>query len=1085
MKKLFSTILAITMICSCFAMPTAANAADITEAERKAILAEKDYQYVDITPNIDVFASASVIRDYANFNTEVNSNDSYNMEYTETNANGEEYTYRNRIPSVTKDGLTPITGEEEYYKKGITNDTLDTVRISPMLFVTESFKMTADELKNVALLKYKGSGASTTAKAVAADTEKYVNEITNFSKAEYNYLPNVVKTEEAGENYYVYLKANEADAQFKIGPINDKKYVKNAFDFIKASSKTIELPAGTTGDKLAIAVAVGDVNNGSGYSGDYALNLAKADAALIPFEIVYASGAKETNYVVVTKMIQTATTVDDLVGVSIYSADKYDANGVEIDYTNTDLYYKGITETSPLTSLSGTEYTLDDIQFPSNIYAAEMNVAISLRARQDTSNNNYSNKATVGIFDLKDEEVSKINVINDQAPGDNTDIEGVIGLNNGNNSYPRALIPVTFKDSANADPNKVYFLYVARVSGYPAILGATVMGGESIQEKIDALNEVLKTLDSETLTMEQIAEYRAQIKAIKELSEYVLDRDFETTALDEAENKYGDQRPLYAPVEMEMLTDLFATSAERRDEVNWINPNSYHAWLGFGSSTNKLPFAERTKITSGCVLTVDHNNTTALQGIAELKKGRYVLEVGGVPYRLGKITEGVLDQNAFAPGEMIMNTESNILEKYMDKKFAMYLSGDETYYTISGGKFDVAIPTEKINVLTTSLNNQKTATNYGLYAVAAKAYLDNGESVDYTLLTGEAFQKEYTDINDAVLFVPKNTETEYNSYAAINGAIGTEVKTLESMEGVKLSKIKLPSAPEVAGTSVSTSNYQGISGEKVTVARKYYYQNVILPEAVQELAVDRGTYVTGAYASSFELVAPKGTKITAVEFMHDSGGTLAYDSKGGATYADAVGAFISSNSTAAYVLVPATVEGVEDYDVYVRIKRNCHHSAILGVTSETTVQDAKAKIEELMESAKTLEDIEAVEEMKEFMDGNTLKESDLAEETREKYNALAESVDVVAEVESVTTDNKAIVNVSVTNHTRLAGKSYMVVVAFYDGKDRLIEAVPHKLATTAERNINETVTVNNVPENTAKTQVYVWKDFLSIISLID
>ena len=338
MKKLFSTILAITMLCSCFAMPTAANAADITEAERKAILAEKDYTYIDITPNIDAFASASVIRDYATFNTAVNSDDPFNMEYTETNADGEEYTYRNRIPSVTKDGLTPITGEEEYYKKGISSDTLDTVRISPMLFVTESFKMTADELKNVALLKYKGSGASTTAKAVAADTEKYVNEVTNFSKAEYNYLPDVVKTEEAGENYYVYLKPNEADAQFKIGPINDKKYVKNAFDFIKASSKTIELPAGTTGDKLAIAVAVGDVNNGSGYSGDYAINMGYANAALIPFEIVYASGAKETNYVVVTKMIQTAVTIDDLVGASIYSADKYDANGVEIDYTNTDLY---------------------------------------------------------------------------------------------------------------------------------------------------------------------------------------------------------------------------------------------------------------------------------------------------------------------------------------------------------------------------------------------------------------------------------------------------------------------------------------------------------------------------------------------------------------------------------------------------------------------------------------------------------------------------------------------------------------------------------------------------------------------------
>ena len=147
MKKLTALILTLSMLLSMLVLPMGAAAAEITEAERKALLAEKDYTYIDIMPNVDMFASASVIRDYATFNKAVTSGDAFNKEYTATNSAGEEYTYRNQIPSVTKDGLTSITGEEEYYKKGISGTAIDSTRIAPMLYVTETFKCQQTNLK--------------------------------------------------------------------------------------------------------------------------------------------------------------------------------------------------------------------------------------------------------------------------------------------------------------------------------------------------------------------------------------------------------------------------------------------------------------------------------------------------------------------------------------------------------------------------------------------------------------------------------------------------------------------------------------------------------------------------------------------------------------------------------------------------------------------------------------------------------------------------------------------------------------------------------------------------------------------------
>jgi hypothetical protein len=139
-----------------FSLITVTTAAEISEDERLALLKEKDYTFIDINPNIDAFASIDVIRDYAPFYSveSADASSAYNAVH-----DAGDYTYMTRIPSFTHSGLA-ITGNESYYKKGMGYFNIDEARIyssqahSPFMFATESFKLSADELRNYKYNKY-------------------------------------------------------------------------------------------------------------------------------------------------------------------------------------------------------------------------------------------------------------------------------------------------------------------------------------------------------------------------------------------------------------------------------------------------------------------------------------------------------------------------------------------------------------------------------------------------------------------------------------------------------------------------------------------------------------------------------------------------------------------------------------------------------------------------------------------------------------------------------------------------------------------------------------------------------------------
>ena len=235
---------------------------------------------------------------------------------------------------------------------------------------------------------------------------------------------------------------------------------------------------------------------------------------------------------------------DDKVGLAIYSADKYDSEGNEIAYDYKS-FQKTTSITNPLTAVTSSGLTLDDIIFPANVYGKEINVGIFNRARQDTSTSSYANKATLGMFELQDKEIKSIQFMSDGTRGDDN-IAGIIPLPSGSygsgalKSAPSALIPVELP-ADKADSSKVYFAYVGRIANSGAVLAAT-LSFDTLQEKIDAVNAVLTALDSKTLTESQIAAYRAQIAAVKAESEYILDSDFDISKLTEAENRIEEER---------------------------------------------------------------------------------------------------------------------------------------------------------------------------------------------------------------------------------------------------------------------------------------------------------------------------------------------------------------------------------------------------------------------------------------------------------------------------------------------------------------------------------------------------------------
>lgn len=1072
MKKLIALILTLSMLLSMVVV----SAATVSEAERQEILNAKQNSFVSLAPNanVDVYASIATIADYGRFNKSITGSTDDN--FAKTTYNGKEVF--DVLPDKTYAGEV-ITGTEDFYSKGFyTKALIESKKKLP------SYTMLADDLleedgTRVTGYRYDVSSSDSPKKI-------YDEAMTRTAVTRKVASTHVVERfVEDGKNYAVI---ENFGIKHKIGPIDGSAYSPNSV-YLSSSNPTIAV--GTKGEKLSLLVGT---NNFTSKNFDEKVSAvgAKPKAALNKVTVTYADGTKATKYFLMANSVNYNDYKKPDAELSIVYAPKKD------NWTAADLYGESRVTAKLLNNENSAEHgiadvaalTSEDFTFknPDILMTDSAKLASWINSRQDACDGNYGQRVTMVNIPLENKEVMAFtpnkfyNYISENIPT-------AIPVGTSTSEVRQAFIPVTVK---GANPDYDYFAWVGAITDNNVLLGATITQ-PSLKTKIDALNEVLKSLDSETLTPTQITYYRAQIEALKATSEYILDKDFDTTALDEAEK--GDEpeveepeepesenakKAVYAPVEMGLLSDYFATKAERRNQTEWINSSSYLAYLGYKSSnSDRLPM-DRTDLNSGGVISIDAA-ATSLSGIAELKNDRYVLTIDGVPYTMGKTQEGVMDGNAFAPGETVKNIENNLALANVDEKYTLELKSDGTYYTIVSGKYPVATPTSKINVVTTSMENQSKSASYCLYTVDAKVYLDNGETVDYTLLTGEGVKTNTISPADAILFVPKASASTYNSYSAINGAIGGAVKTLADMPNVKLTDIKLPSAPEAKGPKVDKGKLVGLDGNTNLATRQFYYQNVILPEAYQILDVDR-SYVTYAYANSFEITAPEGTKITAVEFIHDSGGSYSKDEDG---YANTVGAYIkTAGATNSEVLVPATVEGLEDYDVYVRTKRNCHHCAVIGMTAESTVGEMKKILDNLMEKAKTVEDIDEVEKMKVFVDEKNLLSSDLSESAKAKYDAFAKSVDVKVDVASTVTD-KVTVDLTVTNHTKLAGKKFTVVVAFYDVKGKLLKTVPKSFTTTTERDITETVNIDSIPANTVNTQVYVIRDFLSLISLIN
>lgn len=208
-----------------------------------------------------------------------------------------------------------------------------------------------------------------------------------------------------------------------------------------------------------------------------------------------------------------------------------------------------------------------DIKFRNDKYiiAEKGDLATVLRPRQDLATYNQGKGVNVVTIPLEDKEVAKVRIPQDYTLAN---YNGAWGLDE---DARMGIIPV---DIPSANQNYDYFIYTGSLANTAFLSGMTVVG-ESLQDKIDELNAVLSALDSEALTEEEIADYKAQIAAVKAESEYILDADFNTSKLAEAEKRIEEEK------------------AEERAEIIVNSPNVTQFPLSAATGANSRLFVKK------------------------------------------------------------------------------------------------------------------------------------------------------------------------------------------------------------------------------------------------------------------------------------------------------------------------------------------------------------------------------------------------------------------------------------------------------------------------------------------------------------
>ena len=206
------------------------------------------------------------------------------------------------------------------------------------------------------------------------------------------------------------------------------------------------------------------------------------------------------------------------------------------------------------------------------------------------------------------------------------------------------------------------------------------------------------------------------------------------------------------------------------------------------------------------------------------------------------------------------------------------------------------------------------------------------------------------------------------------------------------------------------------------------------------------------------------------------------------------GAKDSSKSTIA--LLPVEIEGAsDDYVYFAYLARSTSDTYVMAAT--VTENSSIEKLEAANDAMSKITNASTMQEAKEALklynvakEDKYLKDSDfdsaLVESFMNTYTAIRENVKLTGKI-SVRYYNgeKPTADVEMYNYAELEGKTYQVILAYYDENGICVGKDIFDKATTEAEKESYTVTGENCPETAVKVKGFIWKGLDQLIPLAE
>ncbi len=398
---------------------------------------------------------------------------------------------------------------------------------------------------------------------------------------------------------------------------------------------------------------------------------------------------------------------------------------------------------------------------------------------------------------------------------------------------------------------------------------------------------------------------------------------------------------------------------------------------------------------------------------------------------------------------------------------------------VKGSTLDVLITTATLNVAsgyTTTKLAVGATPNAALQQVTVK-YKDGTEDTKYVLATRNV--NTTSAAANTIVFAPKYeedgvTEIKYDENSFYLDAANHSFTKLSSSN---CSTIELSSIDDANSSTIKFKNPDIIMSDNATLA-----QMILL----------RQDGCQNNYGNSSTLAS--------IPLDYKEIDTIVFPYNADAAVNDPTSIVIKNNTTSttapSLALLPLEIEGASDEYVYFAYcSRIANDSYLMAAT--VTENSSNEKIAAAHEAMSKITAESTFEEAKEALElynvakaDTYLKESDfdssIVDTFMNTYTTIRENIKLSGKI-SVKYYNgeKPSADVEMYNYAELAGKTYKVILAYYDENGIYLGSDVFDKATTEAEKEAFTVKGEKCPENAAKVKGFIWKDYDKLIPLAE